>query len=93
MNIKFTIHKTNQAIRNNIVAKKTTEHVLFLHKNITKLVVFFWPNMGNYFSLRYNPFGHVHFFNVGVFVLVVQEMSWEVVMNCRFVHKGKVLIY
>ena len=27
-----------QAIRNNIVAKKTTELVLLFHKNITKLV-------------------------------------------------------
>ena len=33
-----------QAIRNNIVAKKTTELVLLFHKNITKLV-FLWPNM------------------------------------------------
>ena len=34
-----------QTIRNNIVAKKTTELVLLFHKNITKLV-FIWPNMG-----------------------------------------------
>ena len=34
-----------QAIRNNIVTKKTTELVLLFHKNITKLV-FHWPNMG-----------------------------------------------
>ena len=33
-----------QAIRNNIVAKKTTELVLLFHNNITKLV-FLWPNM------------------------------------------------
>ena len=32
------------AIRNNIVAKKTTELVLLFHKKTTKLV-FFWPNM------------------------------------------------
>ena len=33
------------AIRNNIVAKKTTELVLLLHKKTTKLV-FLWLNMG-----------------------------------------------
>ena len=33
-----------KAIRNNIVAKKTTELVLFFHKDITKLV-FICPNM------------------------------------------------
>ena len=33
-----------QAIRNNIVAIKTTELVLLFHKNITKLV-FLWPNI------------------------------------------------
>ena len=33
-----------QAIRNNIVAKKTTELVLLFHKKTTKLV-FLWPNM------------------------------------------------
>ena len=33
-----------QAIRNNIVAKKTTELVLLFHKNLTKLV-FLPPNM------------------------------------------------
>ena len=33
-----------KAIRNNIVAKKTTELVLIFHKKITKLV-FLWPNM------------------------------------------------
>ena len=34
-----------EAIRNNIVAKKTTDLVLPFHKNITKLV-FLWSNMG-----------------------------------------------
>ena len=34
-----------QVIRNNIVAKKTTELVLLFHKNITKLI-FLWPNIG-----------------------------------------------
>ena len=33
-----------QAIKNNIVIKKSTEIVLFFHKNVTKLV-FLWPNM------------------------------------------------
>ena len=33
-----------KAIRNNIVAKKTNELVLFFHKNKTKLV-FLWSNM------------------------------------------------
>ena len=33
-----------QVIRNNIVAKKTTELVHLFHKNKTKLV-FLWPNM------------------------------------------------
>ena len=33
------------AIRNNIVAKKTTELVLLFNKNITKLFSL-WPNMG-----------------------------------------------
>ena len=33
-----------QTIRNNIVAKKTTELVLLFHKNITELV-FLWSNM------------------------------------------------
>ena len=36
-----------QAIRNNIVAKKTTELVLSFLKKATKLV-FFWPNMGQF---------------------------------------------
>ena len=35
--------KNNHAIRNNIVAKKTTEFVLLFHKSITKLI-FFWSN-------------------------------------------------
>ena len=34
-----------EAIRNNIVAKMTTELVLLFHKNIIKLVLL-WPNMG-----------------------------------------------
>ena len=34
-----------QAIRNNIVTKKTTELVLLFYNNTTKLV-FLWPNMG-----------------------------------------------
>ena len=34
-----------QAIRNNIVAKKTTKLVFLFHKNTNKLV-FLWPNMG-----------------------------------------------
>ena len=34
-----------KAIRNNIVAKKTTELVLHFYKKTTKLV-FIWPNMG-----------------------------------------------
>ena len=34
-----------QAIRNNIVTKKTTELFLLFHKNKTKLV-FLWPYMG-----------------------------------------------
>ena len=34
-----------QAIRNKIVAKKTTELVLIFHKKTTK-IVFLWPNMG-----------------------------------------------
>ena len=33
-----------QAIRNNIVPKKTTELVLLFHTNMTRLV-FHWPNM------------------------------------------------
>ena len=33
-----------QAIKNNIMAKKTTELVLFFHKKTTRLV-FLWPNM------------------------------------------------
>ena len=33
------------AIRNNIVAKKTTALVLLFNKNVTKLV-YLWPNMG-----------------------------------------------
>ena len=37
----FAIYK---AIRNNIMAKKTTELVLLSHKKTTKLV-FVWPNM------------------------------------------------
>ena len=37
--------RKTQTIRNNIVAKKTTELVLFFHKNITKLISL-WPNMG-----------------------------------------------
>ena len=35
---------THKAIRNNTVAKNTTELVLFLHKNTTNLV-FLWHNM------------------------------------------------
>ena len=34
-----------QDIRNNIMAKKTTELVLLFHKKTTK-IVFLWPNMG-----------------------------------------------
>ena len=44
---KCAILKRNwpdMAIRNNIVAKKTTELVLLFHKKTTKLV-FLWPNM------------------------------------------------
>ena len=37
------IQLLDQAIRNNIVAKKTTELVHLFHKNITQLV-FLWPN-------------------------------------------------
>ena len=41
----FLAHIGPKDIKNNIVAKKTTELVLLFHKKTTKLV-FFWPNMG-----------------------------------------------
>ena len=42
--IKNTECSLYQAIRNNILAKMTTELVLIFHRNITKLV-FLWPKM------------------------------------------------
>ena len=42
---KIISNSLNQVIRNNIIVKKTTEHILLFHKKTTKLD-FLWPNMG-----------------------------------------------